>query len=239
MWGDPGLVAGVHELRVGGQALRDGFLEADLVLNLEEAAKRLGQFEAGLHGRLAIFLSGARMQVGRGPVGAVEAQPGEDVHRGPQAVSVDGARPRVQGGVREQDLGTIPLIHSTDRREVQGQRAEKLLAGGLGRIAAGLDPRVAPEGLRPGLITSAMGARQTCESVKAALNARFKSPELLARDLEKHLFEDARVLWAIAGATAQSGNLPEEKKEKELVQGGLEEWKTQVKAWIEAGLPCR
>lgn len=92
---------------------------------------------------------------------------------------------------------------------------------------------------RPGLYTSGMGAKQTCESVKAALNARFKSPELLARDMEKHLLEDARVLWAIEGATPQSGNLPEEKKEKALVQGGLEEWKAQVKAWLEAGLPCR
>lgn len=91
---------------------------------------------------------------------------------------------------------------------------------------------------RPGLYTSGMGAKQTCETVKTALNARFKSPELLARDVEKHLFEDARVLWAIEGATPQSGNLPEDKKQKDLVKGGLEEWKAQVKAWLEAGLRC-
>lgn len=92
---------------------------------------------------------------------------------------------------------------------------------------------------RPGLYTSGMTAKQTCEAVKTALHAKFKSPELLKRDVEKHLFEDSRVLWAIEGATPQSGNLPEEKREADLVKGGLGEWKAHVSAWIGAGMPCR
>jgi len=91
---------------------------------------------------------------------------------------------------------------------------------------------------RPGLYESGMDARQTCETTLAALNARFKSQALLKRDLRRHLFEDPRVLWGIAGATAYSGNLPSGKVEKDLVPGGLEAWKSEVNAWIDGGMKC-
>jgi len=91
---------------------------------------------------------------------------------------------------------------------------------------------------RPGLYTSGLGAKETCEATKKALNAEFKSDELLAGQLEKHLFEDPRVLWGIDGATANSGRLPFDRQETNLVKGGLEEWKTQVTAWIKGGMKC-
>ncbi len=68
------------------------------------------------------------------------------------------------------------------------------------------------------------------------LIAKFKSEELLARDLEHHLLEDPRVLWGIKGATSESGNLPVKKKETDMVEGGLDEWKKQVMSWIKDGM---
>ena len=70
------------------------------------------------------------------------------------------------------------------------------------------------------------------------LFAKFKSKELIARDLEHHLLEDPRVLWGIEGATPQSGNLPFKNKEIDLVEGGLDEWKKEVMAWIKGGMKC-
>lgn len=92
---------------------------------------------------------------------------------------------------------------------------------------------------QPGLYTSAMDARQTCEATKDALHGKFKSRVLLARQLETHLLEDPRVLWAIEGATPSSGVLPGGKHETGLVKGGLETWRAEVKAWIEGGMECR
>ncbi len=91
----------------------------------------------------------------------------------------------------------------------------------------------------PGLYLSGMDAKTTCETVKKVLHSEFKSDTLLANQLKKHLFEDPRVLWAIEGATEQSGNLPFSKKEPNLVKGGLEEWQTQVVAWINDGMKCQ
>lgn len=91
---------------------------------------------------------------------------------------------------------------------------------------------------RPELYTSSMTARQACEAIKKAMHAEFKSPALLAWDLEKHLFEDPRVLWGIEGATPNSGMLPEDKRQADLVKGGLAQWKEQVRAWISAGMEC-
>ena len=91
----------------------------------------------------------------------------------------------------------------------------------------------------PGLYTSRMNARQTCEAVMTALHAKFKNPTLVARQLRKHLFEDPRVLWGIEGAMPTSGTLPEDGKQTDLVKGGLEEWKRQVNAWIDAGMKCK
>lgn len=54
---------------------------------------------------------------------------------------------------------------------------------------------------------------KTCRTIKFAMNARFKSKALVAKQIEKHLFEDPRVLWGIKGATPNSSNLPEDKKE--------------------------
>lgn len=56
--------------------------------------------------------------------------------------------------------------------------------------------------------------------------------------MEHHLLEDPRVLWGIEGATSESGNLPFNKKETDLVEGGLDEWEKEVKAWIEGGMKC-
>jgi hypothetical protein len=91
---------------------------------------------------------------------------------------------------------------------------------------------------QPGLYTSGMDAKETCEKTKEAFHAKFKSDALLARQMEKHLLHDPRILWGIEGATPNSGNLPLKKKEKDLVKGGLEEWKTQVMAWINGGMKC-
>ncbi len=90
----------------------------------------------------------------------------------------------------------------------------------------------------PGLYTSGMDARQTCEATRSALHAKFKSRILLQKQLEKHLFEDPRVLWAIEGATPQSGVLPGGKRESDLVRGGLDRWKSDVRSWIEGGMAC-
>lgn len=91
---------------------------------------------------------------------------------------------------------------------------------------------------QPGLYESGMDARQTCETTRTALHAGFKSQALLARQLKKHLFEDPRVLWGIAGATPNSGKLPNGKVESDLVKGGMEQWKTEVTAWVDAGMKC-
>ncbi len=91
---------------------------------------------------------------------------------------------------------------------------------------------------RPGLYTSAMDAKETCEAIKVGLHAQFKHKNRLAKDLAQHLFESPRVLWGIAGATPNSGRLPEGQIEKGLVQGGLAEWKTQVTLWIQGGMKC-
>jgi len=91
---------------------------------------------------------------------------------------------------------------------------------------------------QPGLYTSNMDAKATCEKTKEVLHAEFKSSALLAKQLETHLFTDPRVLWGIEGATPTSGNLPFNKKQVDLVKGGLAEWKAQVTAWINGGMKC-
>lgn len=90
----------------------------------------------------------------------------------------------------------------------------------------------------PGLYTSRMNARQSCEAVMTAVHAKFKNPEMTARQLRKHLFEDPRVLWGIEGALPTSGALPEDKKQADLVKGGMTQWKSQVNAWIDGGMKC-
>ncbi len=92
---------------------------------------------------------------------------------------------------------------------------------------------------QPGLYTSDMNAQQTCETIMNGMQAQFKHKDKLARDLAKHLFESPRVLWGIAGATPNSGRLPEKKMELGLVQGGMEEWKAEVNAWIQGGMKCQ
>ncbi len=90
----------------------------------------------------------------------------------------------------------------------------------------------------PGLYTSDMDAKTTCEKIMEAMNAAFKSKPLLAKEMEDHLLADPRVLWGIEGATPNSGNLPRKKKETDMVKGGMDEWKEQVMAWIEGGMKC-
>lgn len=91
---------------------------------------------------------------------------------------------------------------------------------------------------QPDLYESGMDARETCETIKKALHAEFKSQALLARQMKKHLFEDPRVLWGIEGATANSGKLPSNKAETDLVKGGMDLWKAEVNAWIDGGMKC-
>lgn len=91
---------------------------------------------------------------------------------------------------------------------------------------------------QPGLYTSDMDAKTTCEKMMEAMNAAFKSKALLAKEMEHHLLTDPRVLWGIEGATPESGNLPFKKKETDMVKGGMDEWKKQVMAWIEGGMKC-
>ena len=92
---------------------------------------------------------------------------------------------------------------------------------------------------QPDLYTSGMDSQQTCQATKAALHAKFKNNEMVARQLEVHLFEDPRVLWGIEGATPKSGTLPGGVKEKDLVKEGLPKWKDQVRAWIQGGMKCQ
>ena len=91
---------------------------------------------------------------------------------------------------------------------------------------------------QPGLYTSGMDAKETCEKTKKAFHAEFKSDELLATQMEKHLLSDPRVLWGIEGATPNSGKLPMNKQELDLVKGGMEAWANQVMAWINGGMKC-
>ncbi|MBF0118705.1 MAG: hypothetical protein HQK79_07700 [Desulfobacterales bacterium] len=90
----------------------------------------------------------------------------------------------------------------------------------------------------PGIYTSGMDAKSTCEKTKEALKAQFKSNDLLADQLEKHLLHDPRVLWGIEGVTPKSGKLPFNKKQNDMVKGGFEEWKMQVMSWIKGGMKC-
>lgn len=92
---------------------------------------------------------------------------------------------------------------------------------------------------QPGLYLSGMDAEQTCETIKTAMHAKFKNSKMVARQIETHLFQDPRVLWGIEGATPNSGKLPANKKQKDLVKGGLAEWKAQVRTWIQGGLKCQ
>jgi hypothetical protein len=92
---------------------------------------------------------------------------------------------------------------------------------------------------QPGLYTSGMNPQQTCEAVKTALHAKFKNRKMVVRQMELHLFEDPRVLWAIEGATPKSGQLPGDGKENDLVKEGLTKWKEQVRAWIDGGMKCQ
>lgn len=91
---------------------------------------------------------------------------------------------------------------------------------------------------RPGLYTSGMSAKESCETIKEALHAKFKSDNLLAGQMKKHLFEDPRVLWGIEGGLPNSGKLPFKKQEVDLIKGGMEEWKAQVTDWINGGMKC-
>ena len=91
---------------------------------------------------------------------------------------------------------------------------------------------------QPGLYTSGMDSQQTCEAIKIALHAKFKNRDMVARQLELHLFEDPRVLWGIEGATPNSGMLPGGEKEKDLVKEGLAKWKDQVREWLQGGMKC-
>ncbi|HIJ80149.1 MAG TPA: hypothetical protein HPP76_00405 [Desulfuromonadales bacterium] len=91
---------------------------------------------------------------------------------------------------------------------------------------------------RPGLYTSDMNAQQTCETVIKVMSVSSGGKDKVAADLTKHLFGSPRVLWGISGATPNSGKLPKEQMETDLVQGGLEQWKTEVNAWIKAGMKC-
>jgi hypothetical protein len=92
---------------------------------------------------------------------------------------------------------------------------------------------------QPGLYTSGLDSQQTCEAIKTALHAKFKNKEMVARQIELHLFEDPRVLWGIEDATPNSGVLPGNKKEKALVKEGLTKWKEQVRSWIQGGMKCQ
>jgi hypothetical protein len=92
---------------------------------------------------------------------------------------------------------------------------------------------------QPDLYTSGMDSPQTCEAVKTTLHVRFKNSEMVARQLELHLFEDPRVLWGIEGATPHSGMLPGGGKEKDLVKAGLTKWKDHVRTWIQGGMKCQ
>lgn len=90
----------------------------------------------------------------------------------------------------------------------------------------------------PSLYMSGMDAKTTCETIKKSFHPEFKSDALQAQQMQTHLLTDPRVLWGIEGATPKSGNLPFGKKEPGMVKGGIDEWKSQVTAWISGGMKC-
>ena len=91
---------------------------------------------------------------------------------------------------------------------------------------------------QPGLYTSGMDAKETCEATKKAKHQQFKNKKMNKREMLKHLLEDPRVLWGIEGATPNSGNLPKGGKQEDLVKVGFEKWEQEVRAWVEGGMVC-
>jgi Domain of unknown function (DUF4431) len=73
--------------------------------------------------------------------------------------------------------------------------------------------------------------------LSSAITGHYHTDVLMEVD-KIHLFEDARVLWGIEGATPNSGMLPGGKKENDLVKDGFAKWKDQVRAWIQGGMKC-
>jgi hypothetical protein len=71
-----------------------------------------------------------------------------------------------------------------------------------------------------------MSARDTC--LMAVRNAPSGDKK---ETLRHHLLRDVRVLWAIDSGMTPGG-------QRERIPGGIEEWRRDVQAWIDAGMRC-
>ena len=80
---------------------------------------------------------------------------------------------------------------------------------------------------------TAMNPKETCEFIKTTHHGKTGTPEAML----SHLMTDPRIMWSIKGGLPNSGNLPFGKKQ-ELIPGDIEEWRTQVAAWIGGGMKC-
>ncbi len=85
----------------------------------------------------------------------------------------------------------------------------------------------------PELDYSGLGPKETCEFIKTSHHGKVGTPEAMM----SHLLTDPRILWGIKGGLPNSGNLPMGKKQ-ELISGDIDEWRTQVVAWISGGMKC-
>jgi hypothetical protein len=78
-----------------------------------------------------------------------------------------------------------------------------------------------------------MGPKETCEFIKTTHHGKTGTPAAML----SHLMTDPRILWGIKGGLPNSGKLPMGKK-AELIPGDIDEWRTQVAAWINGGMKC-
>lgn len=78
-----------------------------------------------------------------------------------------------------------------------------------------------------------MGPKETCEFIKTTHHGKTGTPAAML----SHLMTDPRILWAIKGGLPNAGGLPQGKK-AELIPGDIDEWRTQVAAWINGGMKC-
>lgn len=85
----------------------------------------------------------------------------------------------------------------------------------------------------PEIDYSGLGPKETCEFIKTTHHGKVGTPAAMMA----HLLTDPRILWGIKGGLPKSGQLPMGKS-RELIPGDIDEWRTQVAAWVGGGMKC-
>jgi hypothetical protein len=68
----------------------------------------------------------------------------------------------------------------------------------------------------------------------AQLCGMAKNPGTIAGTVLNHLTQDRLILWAVA-----SGRVPGTATPKPVAPpGSISSWRSQVQAWVDAGMPC-